>query len=117
METRVIEIAHKMGLKTAVAVEALSLALEQVRLLDAKQQDYGPGNISKFGVPGLLVRINDKFERLCNLTKVGAIPKNESIEDSFMDMSNYCLIGRLLLNNKWNGNDYPYPEHLTNKTN
>lgn len=107
------ELAKAAGIKTVVGVEALKLAIEQVVLLDRKQQDYGPHNIGKFGVPGLLVRINDKFERLLNLTKQTDAPKNESIEDSFMDMSNYCVIGRLILANKWTGGDYAFGNQPT----
>lgn len=102
-------LAQTLGLKTKVGVSALELALEQVILLDKKQQDYGPHNIGKFGLQGLLVRINDKFERLCNLISNKVNPTNEPLEDSFVDMSNYALIGRLLMKDVWTGGDYEYP--------
>ena len=98
----------KLGIKPKVGVSGLELALEQIVLLDRKQQDYGPHNIGKFGLQGLLVRINDKFERLINLITKNLNPTNEPTEDSFVDMSNYSIIGRLLMRNKWTGGDYDY---------
>jgi hypothetical protein len=102
-------LARRLGLKTNVAVSGLEIALSHIVVLDKKQQDYGPHNISKFGLAGLLVRINDKFERLCNLIQNKLDPENEPIEDSFLDLSNYAVIGRLIRQGKWGGGDYNYP--------
>ncbi len=66
-----------------------------------KHHDYGPNNMNKFGLIGILVRVNDKLERLINLTQKNKEPKNESIEDSLKDIANYCIIGLMLLRNKW----------------
>ena len=41
---------------------------------------------------GLLTRMTDKFMRIINLTKQEAQVKDETIEDSLIDLSNYCLI-------------------------
>ena len=53
------------------------------------------------GVPasvGCLVRMSDKFIRICNLIKN---PKNEqvneSLKDTLIDLANYCLIAICLL--------------------
>jgi hypothetical protein len=73
-------------------------------LLITKQSDYGPGNVNNaYGGPinGLLVRIGDKFERLKNLFKSGAVPKHESIEDSFKDMANYAVIALMVQRGTW----------------
>jgi hypothetical protein len=102
-------LAQRLGLKTNVAVSGLEIALSQIVVLDKKQQDYGPHNISKFGLVGLLVRINDKFERLCNLIQNKLDPENEPLEDSFLDLSNYAVIGRLIRQGKWGGGFYSYP--------
>lgn len=69
---------------------------EMVDLLVSKQHDYGPGNILAFGELGVLVRVNDKVERLKNLLKSGATPKHESIEDSWTDLSVYGVIAKML---------------------
>jgi hypothetical protein len=68
--------------------------------MDRKQMDYGSGNISAFGEFGVLVRMNDKIERLKHLNKMPN-PKNESIEDSYMDLSNYAIIAMMIRRNIW----------------
>lgn len=95
-------IATKLGLKTDAGRIALEYALRQVLLLDKKQQDYGPRNISKFMLPGVIVRMNDKMERLINLTgQKRRRPQNESVKDSLMDISNYGIIGQMCEDGRW----------------
>lgn len=67
-------------------------------LMFSKQRDYGKGNITKFAHLGLCVRMSDKLERLKNLLsqKDGGMPKHESIEDTYCDISNYAIIGEML---------------------
>ena len=92
----------KIQLDTIAGKRALYIAAECVRLLDEKQKDYGPGNISRFGVKGLSVRLYDKVERLANLlVDRNESPKNESLEDTFKDIANYGLIGLMLLRDEW----------------
>lgn len=66
------------------------------KLMINKQKDYGPGNILSFGEFGVLVRVNDKIERLKNLFKSRKEPKNESIEDTWEDIANYAIISLML---------------------
>lgn len=75
-------------------VEKLLEEMKQV--LIEKQFDYGHGNILKFGEFGVLVRVSDKIERLKTLLENNATPKNESIYDSWKDLSNYGIIALLL---------------------
>lgn len=73
-------------------------------LLISKQRDYGPGNINNaYGGPlnGLMVRMGDKWERLKNLLDSGNEPQHESIEDSFKDLANYCIIAMMVQRGKW----------------
>lgn len=73
-------------------------------LLLKKHEDYGPKNISESpGGPlnGLRVRMHDKLARINNLIDSKKTPKNESLEDSFIDMANYAIIGLLVLRGKW----------------
>jgi len=92
----------KIQLDTIAGKRALYIAAECVRLLDEKQKDYGPGNISRFGIKGLSVRLYDKVERLANLlVDRNESPKNESLEDTFKDIANYGLIGLMLLRDEW----------------
>ena len=75
--------------------------LNDIKLFDKKQHDYGPGNIAKFGEFGVLVRTNDKLERLINLNKRGDDPANESIMDTWQDLSVYGAIARVVIEKNW----------------
>jgi len=65
-----------------------------------KHQDYGPFNIANApggAMNGLLVRMHDKMARLENLYyKKSDTPNYESIEDTFIDLANYAIIGLLV---------------------
>src|SRR5512139_2107405 len=90
-------LAAKLQLKTVAAKAFLYVALQNTVLFDGKQSDYGSRNISSFGTFGVVVRMNDKFERIKNLfSKRRKRPVNESIRDSFRDIANYALIAYML---------------------
>lgn len=65
-----------------------------VLLLVKKQNDYGHGNILKFGLFGVFVRFSDKVERLINLSS--ALPLSEPYEDALWDIVGYCVIALML---------------------
>lgn len=78
-----------------------------------KQADYGPSNIG-MGVSkvrtkedihksllGLSVRMNDKIQRLLNLTMNKQEPNNESIEDNLLDIANYAAMGIIVNKGLW----------------
>ena len=87
---------------------------EQYELFCRKQYDYGPGNISvgtqlqtaeevKLSLTGLWFRMNDKIQRLKTMlmnSRESAV-KDEPIEDSFMDVSNYGIMAMVVKNGKW----------------
>lgn len=75
-------------------------------LLQAKQHDYGHKNIDRFGSKGIVVRLNDKYERLVNLEftkqfladgKVIDPKVNESHIDTLVDIVGYCVIGLMVI--------------------
>ena len=86
---------------------------EQYALFCRKQMDYGPTNISmgtplatdsekRLSLVGLIVRINDKVQRLLNLmVKNNRKAQNEPIEDAFKDLSVYGIIAQIVSNGKW----------------
>lgn len=90
----------ELGLQTDMAKEAFKIICENVRVMDTKQQDYGSNNISAFGEFGVLVRLNDKIERLKNLNKMPSV-KNEAIDDTYLDIANYAVIAMLIRRNVW----------------
>lgn len=87
--------------------ESMAIYDEAWNLLVQKQIDYGPYNIANApGGPlnGLMVRMHDKIARLNNLIyETKDTPKNESIEDSFIDLLNYSAIALMVLRGRWHG--------------
>lgn len=87
--------------------ESMAIYDEAWNLLVQKQMDYGPYNIANApGGPlnGLMVRMHDKIARLNNLIyETKDTPRNESIEDSFVDLLNYSAIALMVLRGRWHG--------------
>jgi len=84
--------------------KVLHVAHEGVAMLLSKHRDYGPKNISQSpggALNGLRVRMHDKLARINHLIDTGATPENESLIDSFLDLSNYALIAQLVLRGEW----------------
>lgn len=69
-------------------------------LLVRKQRDYGHGNINRFGLTGIAVRLCDKIARLDNLTSKPFNAFNEPIEDTWSDIIGYCVIA-IMLHHGW----------------
>jgi len=62
-----------------------------------KNVDYGD-SFAKFGVIGVLMRIEDKIQRAISVTKNGVnMVDDESIRDTLMDLHNYAAMGVMLL--------------------
>ena len=78
---------------------------ELANILGSKQLDYGPGNINNApggAMNGVLVRMNDKMERLKNLVYHSeGEPQNESIDDSLVDIANYAVIAMMVRRGSW----------------
>jgi len=62
-----------------------------------KRHDYGTENVNILGLRGVFVRIWDKAWRLKNLVWENKEPRNESLEDTFIDIMNYCIIALSLM--------------------
>jgi len=78
--------------------EGLDIVLAENRaLMLRKQNDYGPSNITALGNRGVFVRVWDKIARLKNLLwdHPNRQTANESIEDSWRDLSNYGVLAIL----------------------
>ena len=68
-----------------------------LELFKKKNQDYGDA-FAKFGVIGVLMRIEDKIQRSLSITKNGVnLVDDESIRDTLMDLHNYAAMGVMLL--------------------
>jgi hypothetical protein len=95
------DVASRYGITTEMGKKALEIAIKNIQLLDSKQKDYGSQNIAAFGEFGVLVRAWDKVSRLRNLLGNVQSPANESIEDSWLDLSNYAIIAALCRRGEW----------------
>jgi len=78
------------------------------KIFDAKNKDYSNGNLYKnffeserikiSPSKGVILRMLDKVSRICNLiNKERFEVKDESIEDTLLDLANYSLIAILVL--------------------
>lgn len=67
-------------------------------MYEAKNNDYGNSvadTYDKFGCVSFLVRITDKYNRLmtlCNPNAPEQRVKDEKIDDTILDLANYCLL-------------------------
>jgi len=84
----------------ALALKAypFASALEVSVILAKKQRDYGPNNIARFAEKGLILRLHDKIARLENLLEKDHEAANESIEDTYLDIIGYSVIGMMWMN-------------------
>ena len=86
---------------------------EMYEMFARKHMDYGLNNIAlggdlknpedkKFSLTGLCIRLTDKISRLKNLLINGKnYVKGEGMEDTFIDIANYGIIGLLVGRYKW----------------
>jgi hypothetical protein len=70
---------------------------EALELFSKKNADYGDA-FAKFGVIGVLMRIEDKIQRALSITKNGVnLIKDEGIRDTLLDLHNYAAMALMLL--------------------
>jgi hypothetical protein len=86
---------------------------EMYEMFARKHLDYGLNNIAlggdltvpedkTFSLTGLAIRLTDKISRLKNLLINGKnFVKGEGMEDTFIDIVNYGIIGMLVGRDKW----------------
>jgi hypothetical protein len=96
---------ERLSTNAVNALKAISYNISEDKMLDilvSKQRDYGPNNISKFGLRGLIIRTYDKVARLSNLLKKSDNDFNtamkinsvsgETIVDTLIDIIGYSII-------------------------
>ena len=71
---------------------------EALELFTKKNIDYGDA-FAKYGVIGVLIRIEDKLQRSMSITKNGVHLVDESIRDTLLDLHNYAAMALMLLKN------------------
>ena len=77
--------------------EVQATALE---LFKKKNADYGDA-FAKYGVIGVLMRMEDKLQRSLSISKKQvSLVDDESIKDTLIDLHNYAAMALMLLNEK-----------------
>ena len=70
---------------------------EGLELFTRKNADYGDA-FAKYGVIGVLMRIEDKIQRSMSITKNGVnLVNDEGIRDTLIDLHNYAAMALMLL--------------------
>lgn len=85
------------------------------KLWKDRQKKYGPKNIAKTGEVGILIRLNDKIERLNNLiiNRKGEEANDEAAVDTWLDAADYPIICLMVLYGLWPDD----PPHVTKSLN
>jgi hypothetical protein len=69
-----------------------------LEIFTKKNIDYGDA-FAKYGVIGVLMRIEDKIQRSMTITKNGVnLVNDEGIRDTLLDLHNYAAMAIMLLN-------------------
>ena len=88
------------------------IAEEQFELFAKKHLDYGMGNVAagtqltnsdekEFAMTGLWYRLSDKINRWKNMIISGRKAQNETLIDTFQDVTNYGIIAQLVSRGMW----------------
>jgi beta-glucosidase/6-phospho-beta-glucosidase/beta-galactosidase len=71
---------------------------EGLELFTRKNTDYGDA-FAKYGIIGVLMRIEDKIQRAMSITKNGVnLINDEGIKDTLLDLHNYSAMALMLFN-------------------
>lgn len=92
IETQNVEPSENKRVTQMKQVQA-----EALELFTRKNADYGDA-FAKYGVIGVLMRIEDKMQRAIYITKNGInLVKDEGIYDTLLDLHNYAAMALMLL--------------------
>lgn len=74
-----------------------SIQDEGFELFKKKNKDYGNA-FEKYGTVGVLIRMNDKINRLMTIQNNGiTMVDDESMRDTLIDLHNYCALAISLM--------------------
>lgn len=78
---------------------------DALAMFKKKNADYGDA-FAKFGVVGVLMRIEDKIQRALSITKNKvALVNDESLKDTLLDLHNYAAMACMLIDEKDDDDD------------
>jgi len=88
---------HKPRVKMERVEQMEKIQTEALELFTRKNADYGDA-FAKYGVIGVLMRIEDKLQRCMSITKNGVnLVKDEGIRDTLLDLHNYSAMALMLI--------------------
>jgi hypothetical protein len=77
--------------------QMIQVQLSALELFKKKNADYGDA-FAKFGIIGVLMRIEDKIQRSLSITKKGVtLVDDERMRDTLIDLHNYSAMAIMLL--------------------
>lgn len=85
------------------AAEHREICEQLNQIYKAKNKDYGNSFSKQFEEYGLVssaIRLEDKFQRFKNLIRNEAQVKDESVEDTLLDLANYAIMTVMELRKK-----------------
>ena len=95
-EIEVTEVEKSVPKKMNKVQRHKELCKQLNKIYEAKNSDYGDSfsdTYKKLGIASALVRITDKYNRLMSLASGKKQKVNdESLRDTLLDLSNYCLL-------------------------
>ena len=107
-------VAHFEAEYPELSKEFKNIQKEMYEMFARKHMDYGLNNIAlggdivnnsddkQFSLTGLCIRLTDKISRLKNLLINGrSFVEGEGMQDTFIDIANYGIIGLLVGRDKW----------------
>ena len=93
------------------------IQLEALELFTKKNIDYGDA-FAKYGVIGVLMRIEDKLQRSMSITKNGVnLVNDEGIRDTLIDLHNYSAMAIMLLDEDEDEDENEDEEKIATKNN
>lgn len=80
--------------------QMINVQKEGLELFKRKNKDYGDA-FAKYGVIGVLMRIEDKIQRSMSITKNGVnLVEDEKIRDTLIDLHNYAAMAIMLMDER-----------------
>ena len=76
---------------------------DMTELYERKNKDYGNSfdkTLNEFGIVAGLIRLNDKMNRVNSIYNKDISVKDESLEDTLIDLANYAVMTLMWINNK-----------------
>ena len=80
--------------------QLIKIQYEALELFKRKNADYGDAFV-KYGLVGVLIRMEDKLQRLVSITNKGInLVSDEGLKDTLIDLHNYSAMALMLIDEK-----------------